>query len=181
MEFDGLPVFNAGYGGPALQDVNTSTGELSWWSPALNTHVVETGSTTTTLPFVNFSFYPPNGTGPNDASGFQTAVFRGILDVPTAEQIGFGAGVDDDLFVYVDGTNIIDMGGLSGYRTDDVSVELSPGRHTIEAFYADRARSGAVLYFDVKTPNVTVSPVPEPATIGVLAVGLLGLAVSRRR
>ena len=40
---DGLPVFNPAYGGPTIHDVNSS-GEITWWSPALNHHVTLSGT-----------------------------------------------------------------------------------------------------------------------------------------
>ena len=63
---DGLPVYNTASAAPLIHDTN-SDGEITWWSPSLNSNVTATGSGTVTSPFVNYDFYPPNGSGSNDA------------------------------------------------------------------------------------------------------------------
>ncbi len=83
---DGLPILNtAAYGctsgcftdTPLPEDL-TASGEITWWSPSLNdggsggvSDVVETGTGIVTLPYSNLNFYPPNGIGSNDGSGFR--------------------------------------------------------------------------------------------------------------
>ena len=107
---NGLPVLNSPgfgtspyYSGPTIQDVNPGTNELTWWSPAFNSHVTATGSATVTLPFnVPYNFFPPNGTGPNDNNGYQAAILSGTLIAPSTQTISFGIGADDSAFAYLD-------------------------------------------------------------------------------
>ncbi len=60
---------------------------------------------------------------------------------------------------------------------------LAAGPHTFELFYADRDQDQAVLDFSIDTVGVTLTGVPEPATWGlmVVGVGLMGAALRRRR
>jgi hypothetical protein len=58
---------------PSLTFVNGSN-QLQWWTPG--TYVTATGSGVLTLP-INQNMFITNGTGNNDASGFQTAILRG--------------------------------------------------------------------------------------------------------
>jgi hypothetical protein len=187
---NGLPQLNPGYSGamPSVQDVYN--GQLTWWSPSLNSHVTETGTATVTLPVDDTSdFYPPNGTGTNDYAGGLTAVYTGTLDVPTTEKIGFSIGADDSAFAYLDGQIVCDLGGVHGF-TDGTCVspfDITAGTHSLELFYDDMDPSQAGLYFSITTAGVTSSGggggVPEPGMLALLSSGLLtlGFALSRRR
>ena len=174
---DGLPVLNTAAFGcasgcftntPLPADL-TAGGEITWWSPGLNrggsggaSDVVQTGTGTVTLPFNNASFFPPNGTGPNDASGFQAAVFSGTIYVPTTESISFNLGSDDVVFVYLDGTVACQIGGVHTISsTTCTSGALTQGFHTLQLFYSDIAPTLAGLTFSITTPGI-VNPAPTP-------------------
>ena len=132
------------------------------------------------------NFFPPNGTGSNDFSGGLTAVFSGILAVPTTEQISFSIGADDSAFAYLDGQIVCDLGGVHAFSNGTCSspFDITAGTHTLELFYDDMDPSQAGLYFSIATAGVTSSGgVPEPGMLALLSSGLLtlGFALSRRR
>jgi hypothetical protein len=83
---NGLPVATGG-----VQDINPGTGELTWWSPALNSNVKSTGSGTITLPYSS-NMYAPNSTGTNDNALFETAVFTGSFTLSSIEDVEFQLG-----------------------------------------------------------------------------------------
>jgi fibro-slime domain-containing protein len=177
----GLPVYNASYGGPTLYNVN-GNGELTWWSPSQNSAVTQTGTGTVTLPFANYSFFPPNGTNTNngDANGFQAAVFSGTLHVPSTEAVTFSFGADDDAFLYLNGTIVSQEGGIHGVSAAPVTTStLAPGDYLLQLFYTDRHQTGAGIYFDVTTADVTGDPVtpgvPEPSTWAMMILGFFGV------
>jgi hypothetical protein len=189
---DGLPVFNTA-STPTLLDVN-SKGELNWWTPSTgsSTSPVEIATGTQTISgnsFTNSAFYPPNGTGQNDATGFQTAIFSGSFNLNTAQTVDFTLGADDDALLYVDGTAAVILGGIHGVTTADNDVSLAAGDHTFELFYADRQQSGAGLFFSV--PNdIAVAPTPPPVSgvpepgvwvMMLTGVALMGAALRFRR
>jgi fibro-slime domain-containing protein len=100
--------------------------------------VTQTGTGTITLPYSNGSFFPPNGTGTNDANGFQAAAFSTVLSVPSAETISFNIGADDVAFVYLDGRIVCDLGGVHPDSAGTcTSGSLTASNHTLELFYAD--------------------------------------------
>lgn len=181
---DGLPLLNPSYT-PAPSPADVHDGELTWWSPSLNSNVTETGTGTVTLPInQTANFFPPNGTGTSDANGGLTAIFSGTIDVPTTEQISFSIGADDSAFAYLDGTNVCDLGGVHAFTLGSCTspFDISAGTHTLELFYDDMDPVQAGLYFDITTQGVT-SNVPEPDTLALLGVGLLavGFGMKRRR
>jgi hypothetical protein len=198
----GLPILNTQQHGcvsnclvnttiyPFPRDV-TSSGEITWWSPALNnggpggtSDVVQTGTAQVTLPFLNRFMYPPNGAGISDANGFQSAVFAGTLTVPTAEPVTFSIGADDVAFVYVDGTIACDLGGARGYVVTSCTTPntLSAGIHNLQIFYSDLFETNAGFSFAVTTPGITGTPgitalptpptTPIPSTIVLTMVGM---------
>jgi fibro-slime domain-containing protein len=192
---NGLPILNTTQYGctsncfsssNAPQDV-TSNGQITWWSPSLNTDVTQTGTGTVTTPYNNGSFYPTNGGGGNDASGFQAAVFSTVLNVPTAEAISFNVGADDVAFVYLNDQIVCDLGGVHGDSAGTcTSGVLSAGSNTLEIFYADLEQTGAALTFSVETSGITGAPpppagAPEPANLALFALGLGAMSYMVRR
>jgi hypothetical protein len=187
---DGLPVLNAAaYGctsgcftiAPLPQDL-TASGEITWWSPSLNSDVTETGTGSITLPYSNVNFYPPNGTGASDGgtTGFQAAVFSTILNVPSPESISFNIGADDVAFVYLDGSVVCEVGGVHGDMPGTcTSSTLTTGNHTLQLFYADLELVDAELTFNVTTSNINSTP--EPASFVMICTALAGFGVIRRR
>jgi hypothetical protein len=184
---NGLPLLNPAYPGKMPSSEDLYKGQLTWWSPSLNTNVIETGTATVTLPIDHPSnFFPPNGTGSNDENGGLTAVYTGTLDVPTTELVSFSIGADDSAFAYLDGQIVCDLGGVHAF-TDGTCVspfDISAGTHTLELFYDDMDPTQAGLYFGITTSGVTTTGgVPEPGVLALLGSGLLalGFALSRRR
>jgi hypothetical protein len=119
------------------------------------------------------------------------ATFSGAFTLDAPESIAFSLGADDDAIHVVDGTVVAQEGGIHGVSAaPSSSAVLGIGAHTIELFYVDRNVTGAGLYFDITTQDVTVTPppvvtpptgVPEPMSMALLGTGLIGVAFSRKR
>jgi hypothetical protein len=186
---DGMPVLNVtGMTGSPIPTVyDTLTDELTYWDPALNSYLTETGTNTVPLPIANNLFYPPNGTGGSDggSNGFQTAYFYGTLFAPTTETLSFSIGSDDNAFVYINGTIACDDGGVHGATSVPCTTPTVPeGNNTIQIFYDDLNTTGAALDFSITSTDVTTSgstTVPEPGTWMLLGSGVFALLLAGRR
>ena len=164
LGLNGMPVLNNANGFTLTETVGS---ELQWWTPSATvTHTLST--TTTLLPSQNL--FPPNGTGGNDASGFQTAIFRGTLTVgPGGGSIFFGG--DDDVFLALNGSIVDQVDGV--HSTADTTFNVLAGTYSLELFYADRDQVAANLQFQLT--NATISAVPEPSTWAMMILGFAGL------
>jgi hypothetical protein len=201
----GLPVLNT----PAFGCVSgcfslvppadvLSDGEITYWSQTLNnggpgatSDVTQTGTGTVTIPYTNNSFFAPNGTGtcdgPSPCDGYQAAILSGTLTAPSTETISFSIGSDDMSFVYLDGINVCDDGGVHGNGSVPCTTStITAGDHTIQLFFVDINQTQAALDFSITTQGVTTSggnpgPAPEPSAFMLLGTGIVGAAGGFRR
>lgn len=172
-----LPVATAPFG---VNDVNSTTHEIEWWSPALDSNVVKTGSGTINLPYSS-NMFAPNSTGTNDSSFFETAVFKGQFDLAGPGTVSFTLGSDDDSFIYIDGVLIGQNPGVHAITTVEfTSPTLKTGLHSLEVFYDDRQNVAASLSLSADSA-ITITPVPEPATWTMMILGVAGIGGALRR
>jgi hypothetical protein len=176
---DGFPVATAPYG---VNDVDPTTHQIEWWSPALDSNVVPTGTGTITLPYSS-NMFAPDSTGTDDSSFFETAFFKGDFDLAGPGTVSFTLGSDDDSFIYVDGVLIGQNPGVHAVTTVEfTSGMLAAGSHNIEVFYDDRQNVAASLSLSLDSDIIITPTVPEPATWTMMIIGVAGIGgILRRR
>jgi fibro-slime domain-containing protein len=181
---NGLPVESA-LG--TFADVNPSTGELLWWTPDGVNVLAGTSfpyPTIVPLPFnIPENFFPNGTAGPNGgAIGFTSAILSATFVAPAGGSVTFSLGSDDDAWVFLNGTLVVDNGGIHAIVTAPTTIDdLAPGStNTVEVFFADRHTVQAALVFDA---DVTLTPttVPETSTWAMMLTGFAGLGFATYR
>ncbi|WP_170176736.1 PA14 domain-containing protein [Litorilituus sediminis] len=100
---------------------------------------------------------------------------------------------DDGVFVYIDGELVINDPSLHAERRFEGSKSLAAGTHSIEVYFFENggeaslelsvANSSRIFthFNDVNSPVSLTAKIPEPTTLAIFSLGLLGLAARTRK
>ena len=178
---NGLPVLSASgitRLGTGL-DMNPTTHELLWWSAGTDPYVsldanhVQVNSMPLNYGYPNVNWYPTGQTGDNNF--FRTVQWQGTFNMATAGSISLSLVVDDDAWLFIDGTLAAE--DHYGYASN-TSTPMSAGTHSIKIFYDDRFPIYDAIQFSSSVP---LSPAPEPGTMTLFIGSAILLLVHRSR
>ena len=112
------------------------------------------------------------------ASPFNNTVFEFSGTVTVTNGQLFQAGHDDGLQLMIDGLLVINAPGPTGFTSTPATYTGPSGTFVFDLVYGECCGGPANL--DIALPFTTAS-VPEPAMLALSLVGLLGLALTRRK
>lgn len=185
----------------------TSAAHFATWytdTPGTNTPLAHSITLTETAPgsgiftFSDGSFFPIDGLGFGDQGLSHNYHFtmhlEGLVSFadPTTTPQSFSFTGDDDLWIYIDGKLVMDLGGVHGALSASVTTAalvalgLTPGTlYDIDIFFAERHTTASSFTittgFAITPPPPPPGQVPEPATLLLIAAGLGGWVLGRRR
>lgn len=199
---DGKPVYNAAVKGTNGEFSSTTTGTANfnqWYNdvPGVNhtftTTLVanETFAGSGIFTYANAAYFPIDGQGFGNQGNLHNYHFTTEIHTQFTYQGGetFSFTGDDDVWVFINGILAIDLGGVHGPLTENISLDANAAMlditvgntYSLHIFHAERHTVGSNFNFTTSIVLEDAPQVPEPGALALFGLGLACLGALRRR
>lgn len=185
---DYKPVYS---GAPGIVSVSNSGAYFDQWyndTPGVNqtylrTITLEDDDFDGVYTYYNAEFFPIDLGCPSHNYHFTVEAHAEFTyDVVSMSTMVLEYGGDDDIWVFINGSLVIDLGGVHAFSTGTVnlgSLGLMDGSvYDVDIFFAERHTVDSAIKLEL--PYFTDVPIPEPASMMVLGLGSLVLRRIKR-